>query len=461
MIPKSLSWKPFRFTLHILLMFLIVSSILQNIPAQSIKSSVGHPAWSRNKMIYEVNVRQHTKSGKFRDLEKELPKIKNMGVGILWLMPVNPIGEKNRKGSLGSYYAVKDYMAVNPEFGTMRDFKSLVNRAHKLGMHVIIDWVANHTSWDNVLTKTHPEFYKKDSLGNFVPPVADWTDVIKLDYDNKALWKYMTDALKFWVKEGGIDGFRCDVAGMVPLEYWNQARQELDKIRPVFMLAEWEAPEAHEKAFDMTYGWDLHQLMNNIAKGTRNASEINTYLQRQDSLYPADAYRMYFTTNHDENSWNGTEFERMGQGVEAFSVLTFTLKNSMPLLYSGQEAGLNKRLSFFEKDTIDWKDSKLRGFYTALIQLKLKNKTLLNGSEGGAMKLVSPVDEKSVYSFVRENGKDKILVVLNLSDKEKNIVLSGDIIKGKYTELFSKEKKTFSLKENVKLGPWGYKVFVR
>ncbi|MCU7495246.1 MAG: alpha-amylase [Ignavibacteria bacterium] len=443
-----------------LLSVLILFMSIQQTYAQAVKTSVKHPAWTRNKMIYEVNIRQYTKSGTFKDLEKELPKLKDMGVGIVWLMPVNPIGEKNRKGTLGSYYAVSDYMAENPEFGTMKDFKSLVNRTHKLGMKIIIDWVANHTSWDNVLTKSHPEFFKKDSLGNFVAPVKDWTDVIQLDYQNKELWKYMIGALKFWITETGIDGFRCDVAAMVPTPFWNEARKELDKVKPVFMLAEAEKQDLHEKAFDMTYGWDLHSLMNNIASGKRNASEINSYLSRQDRLYPADGYRMYFTTNHDENSWNGTEFERMKQGVEAFSVLTFTLQNSMPLLYSGQEAGLNRRLSFFERDPIDWKDSEYRKFYTTLINLKLQNKALANGSEGGQMTLVSSKADKAVYAFTRAKGKNKVFVVLNLSGEKKEARLSAQSMKGNYTELFTNEKTNFKSMETFKLNPWEYKVFV-
>ncbi|MGE5354512.1 MAG: alpha-amylase family glycosyl hydrolase [Acidobacteriota bacterium] len=443
-----------------ILAVLILFISIHDISAQAVKTSVKHPAWTRNKMIYEVNIRQYTKSGTFKELERELPKLKNMGVGIVWLMPVNPIGEKNRKGTLGSYYAVKDYMAVNPEYGTMQDFKSLVSRTHRLGMKIIIDWVANHTSWDNVLTKTHPEFYRKDSTGNFMAPVRDWTDVIQLDFGNRDLWKYMIGALKFWVKETGIDGFRCDVASMVPTPFWDEARKELDKVKPVFMLAEAENAELHRNAFDMTYGWDLHHLMNDIALGRNNASAINTYLARQDSLYPRDAYRMYFTTNHDENSWNGTEFERMKGGVEAFSVLSFTLPESMPLLYSGQEAGLNKRLAFFEKDPIDWKDSEYRGFYSALIKLKLMNKALANGVEGGEMKLLSAKDDKAVYAFTRERGKDKVLVVVNLSGDIKEAQLNGQSMKGNYTELFTNEKKSFNDKETVKLNPWEYKLYI-
>ncbi|MGE5456996.1 MAG: alpha-amylase family glycosyl hydrolase, partial [Methanococcaceae archaeon] len=287
-------------------------------------SEVTHPAWSRNLTMYEVNLRQYTKGGTFREFEARLPELKKMGVGVLWFMPINPIGEKNRKGSLGSYYSVKDYMKVNPDYGTLEDFKSLVKKIHQSGMYVIIDWVANHTSWDNVLTVSHPEYFSKDSAGNFMPPVADWTDVIKLNYENKDLWKYMTGALTYWITETGIDGYRCDVASMVPTAFWNEARAELNKSKKVLMLAEAETPELHEKAFDMTYSWNLYHLMNDIAGAKKSAADLDAYFKKDREEYPKDSYRLTFTTNHDENSWNGTEFERLGNGVKAFEVLSFT-----------------------------------------------------------------------------------------------------------------------------------------
>ncbi len=421
--------------------------------------SVKHVDWSRNQNIYEVNIRQYSKEGTFKAVEKDLERLKQLGVGIIWLMPINPIGEVNRKGTLGSYYSVKDYLDVNSEFGTKEDFRSLVKKAHSYGMHIIIDWVANHTSWDNVLAKTHPEFYMKDSLGNFMPPVKDWSDVIDLNYDNKDLWKYMINALSYWIKEFDIDGYRCDVAGMVPIEFWNEARAELDIIKPVFMLAEEEKPEMHS-AFDMTYGWNLYHLTNDIVKGTKNVQDLEAYFAKDETDYPDDAYRMLFITNHDENSWNGTEFERLGPAVYACAVLTATAKG-MPLMYNGQEIGLNKRLNFFEKDPIEWIDSKYEDFYTSLFNLKLKNKALLNGNEGGDVVRITSTNDKAVYAFARVKDKDKVLVVLNLSDKSQDVILNVEDLKGKYKDLFTNEKVQIKAKQDFKLEPWDFKVYVK
>ena len=279
------------------------------------------PEWSYNKAIYEVNIRQYTPEGNIKAFEKHLPELKKLGADILWLMPIHPIGEKNRKGTLGSYYSVKDYKAVNPEFGTLEEFKSLVKMIHKMGMYVIIDWVANHTAWDNEWIIDYPEFYTKDSLGNIISPNPDWTDVADLNFENKKLWSEMIDALKFWVEECDIDGYRCDVAGMVPIEFWIEARTELQKIKNVFMLAEWDTPEVH-LAFDMTYDWNLHKIMNGIAKKEKTVVDLIQQLEKNEKDFSENAFRMQFTSNHDENSWNGTVFERLGDGVETFAVLT-------------------------------------------------------------------------------------------------------------------------------------------
>lgn len=273
----------------------------------------------------------------------------DLGVDILWFMPIHPIGELNRKGSLGSYYSVRDYKAVNPEFGTMEDFKNLVNKAHELGFKVILDWVANHTSFDHQWATDHPEWYTRDEKGNIVSPF-DWTDVADLKYDNNpALWDAMIDALKFWVVEANIDGYRCDVAGMVPVAFWEKARTELDAVKPVFMLAEDEGQrDLMKKAFDANYGWEFHHIMNNIAKGEKNAADVWAYFAKEDTLFAPTSFRMMMTSNHDENSWNGTEFERMGDGAKAFAVMAYTIPG-FPMMYNGQEVALNKRLLFFEK----------------------------------------------------------------------------------------------------------------
>jgi cyclomaltodextrinase / maltogenic alpha-amylase / neopullulanase len=442
-----------------ILLFILIFFITQNLFPQTVNSFVKHPEWSYNKTIYEVNIRQFSEEGTFKGFEPSIPKLKKLGVGIIWFMPINPIGVKNRKGTLGSYYSVQNYTAVNPNFGTLDEFKELVHEIHKMGMYVILDWVANHTSWDNVWTKEHPDFYTKDSLGNFVPPVKDWSDVIDLNYDNKELWTYMINAMKFWIRNTDVDGFRCDVAGMVPVEFWDAARASLDSIKNVFMLAEAEDPKLQANAFDMTYSWELLHLMNNVAKGKKNANDIREYFKKENSIYPENDFKMRFTTNHDENSWNGTVFERLDGAAEMFGVFTVGIKG-MPLLYNGQEAGLNKRLKFFEKDTIDWKKSKFRKLYTTLFNEKMKNKALWNGDEGGEMINIPSDSDSSVFAFVREKDGDKIFAVFNLSNKELKVKLNSDEMAGNYVNLFTSKKVKLSSIAGSDLKPWGYRFFV-
>lgn len=415
------------------------------------------PEWTKNLTIYEVNLRQYSTSGSFRDFEKHLPRLQEMGVGILWFMPVQPIGIKNRKGKLGSYYSVSDYIAVNPEFGTMDDFKSLVKAAHQKGMYVIIDWVANHSSWDNILITGHPGYYTKDSTGKIISPVPDWTDVADFNYDNKGLRRYMIDAMKFWLKETDIDGFRCDVAGMVPVDFWNEVRPALDSVKKVFMLAEWEDPELHKKAFDMTYTWDFHNLITEIAKGKKTALSLDTLFEKEKKKYTADAYRMYFTSNHDENSWNGTAYEKFGEGVKTFAILTFTVPG-MPLIYSGQEAGLNKRLKFFDKDTIEWKDDDFFALYKTLSALKKENKALWNGTYGGEMKKIKTSDDKSVFAFYREKEGKLVVVILNLSKNPVTITLQDCPITGAFNNVFTNKNITIEKKSRFNLIAWEYLV---
>ena len=417
------------------------------------------PEWSYNKSIYEVNIRQYTIEGTFKAFEKHLPGLKDLGADILWLMPIHPIGEKNRKGSLGSYYSVKDYKAVNPEFGTLQDFKTLVNEIHKKGMYVIIDWVANHTSWDNNWMTEHPEYYTKDSVGNIIPPVPDWSDVADLNYENKDLRKEMIAALKFWVEECDLDGYRCDVAGMVPIEFWIEARTELEKIKNVFMLAEWETPEIHQ-VFDMTYDWTLHRIMNGIAKKEKTVDDLIAHLKKDKEEYPANAFRMQFTSNHDENSWNGTEFERLGDGAEAFAVLTCLIPG-MPLIYTGQETGNQKRFSFFDKDTVEWKEHKFFDIYSKLFQLKKDNKALYNGVRGGELIVISNSDQKNVFSFSRSSGEDKVIAIFNLSDSIQEFEIDSEVLQGSYMHFFTGMPETFSSKESFKLNPREYRVYVK
>ncbi len=412
-----------------------------------------HPEWSKDAVIYEANIRQHTVEGTFAAFTERMDELKEMGIDIIWLMPIHPIGEKNRKGSLGSYYAVKDYKAVNPEFGTEADFRALVNKAHEMGMYVIIDWVANHTAWDNVWTESHPEYYMKDSAGAFILPDPGWQDVIDLNYDNKALWAAMTDALEYWVRDFDIDGYRCDVAAMVPTAFWDQARAKLDKIKPVFMLAEASEPELHVNAFDMTYNWQLKDILNDIAAGKKNVSDIHRHFISEDTLYENNWYRMNFVTNHDENSWHKDIHSRLGDFAEISTVMT-CLVEGMPLVYSGQEAGLDKSLRFFDKDTIEWKDHKFRSLFTELFKLKAKNKALWNGDYGGILKYY-PVND-NVLVFSRHNKGDRIVALMNFSSVEESFELNIKELQGKYKNLFSGENFTFGYKQKFDLKPFEY-----
>ncbi len=424
------------------------------------KRELIHPEWAKNAVLYEVNVRQYTPEGTFKAFEKHLSRLKAMGIDILWLMPVNPIGIKNRKGTLGSYYSVKDYLAVNPEYGTKDDLKELVNKAHELGMHVIIDWVANHTSWDNNLITEHPDWYKHDSTGKIIPPVPDWTDVAGLNYTKKELREYMTSALIYWVREADIDGFRCDVAGMLPVSFWNEAVPKIKAVKHVFMLAEWETPEMHDTAFDMTYSWNAYQVMNAIAKGKRTAHAIDSVLKSDSAKYPADAIRMRFTTNHDENSWNGTEYTRLGDAAKTFAVLCFTLPG-MPLIYSGQESAFNRSLKFFDKDIIDWDNYSMADFYSQLGKLKKENMALSAGSAGGKMIKVASDNDNNVYSFLRKKDNNTVFVILNLSSVEQKATLKGNSYEGDYKSLFENKDIHLDGSLSVTLKPWEYRVYYR
>lgn len=420
---------------------------------QSMKMNGTHEDWSRNAVIYEVNIRQYTPEGTFNAFAEHLPRLKKMGVEILWLMPVHPVGELNRKGSLGSYYAVKDYRAVNPEFGTMDDFKTLVTKAHEMGMKVMLDWVANHTAWDNVWTVSNPEFFEKDEKGKFISPY-DWTDVISLDYNNRQMRDSMIAALKFWITETDIDGYRCDVAGMVPTDFWDEARKQLEALKPVFMLAEDEDnADLLREAFDMNYAWKVHKIMNGIAKKEKSLQDLHDYFRWNDSVFKPNDYRMNFITNHDENSWNGTEFERLGAATEAFAAFTFVMPG-MPLIYSGQEAGLDKRLRFFEKDTIDWTTVKFETLYTHLIRIRKKNSALWSGGYGAPMEMLKSSSQEQVFAFIRQNSQEAIVAVFNFSDTPCNDLKLN--IEGNWKNLMTRDKIRFREDTRIQLKPWEY-----
>ncbi|TAF88810.1 MAG: alpha-amylase [Flavobacteriia bacterium] len=416
------------------------------------------PEWVQNATIYEVNIRQFTPEGTFSAFETHLPRLKAMGVDILWLMPIHPIGELNRKGSLGSYYAVRDYRGINPEFGTHEDFAHLVDAAHNLGMKVIIDWVANHTSPDALwIEEGKLDWYTLDSLGKVQPTIGtDWWDVADLNYDNPQMRKEMISCMEYWVRDFNIDGYRCDVAGWVPMDFWNSARAALDQIKPVFMLAEAEGKELYS-AFEMTYGWEFHHILNDVAKGKKNAADVQAYFERMQ--LPVGAFHMNFTSNHDENSWNGTEMERMGDARFAMAVMAATIQG-MPLVYNGQETSLDRRLKFFEKDTINWDKMDLVDFYTRLLHMHQKYPALYVGAQQTAPKFLSTKDQKDLLIYTREQGESKVLVMINLSAKAQKVSLNTAAA-GTYRNLFTDKKETLKDKQSLTLAPWGYAVYVQ
>ncbi|MGA1977094.1 MAG: alpha-amylase family glycosyl hydrolase [Bacteroidales bacterium] len=424
-------------------------------------SEVVHPEWSKNVVMYEVNLRQYTDEGTLKAFEKHIPRLKALGVDVLWFMPINPIGVLNRKEALGSYYSVKDYMDVNPEFGTMDDFKEVLNKAHELGMYVMLDWVPNHTAWDNPLAKEHPGYYVRDKDGKFTPPVGtDWTDVIQLDWSQKGLQDYMISALSFWVKMG-VDGFRVDHPNNTPKEFWERARKELNTIRPVLMLAEIEQPFNYlEKGFDMNYAWELHHLMNTVAQGRDSANAITNYFKKEWLLYPNNAYRLQFLTNHDENSWAGTIDSLMGPAQKVFATMIFT-DQAVPLIYSGQEDCLNRKLKFFVRDPIKWDSCSLTGFYTGLIRLKKDNRALWNGDFGGPMVKIPTNRDNKIFAYYREKEGNRVVVFLNLTKKDVTFKPELKGLDGEYTEYFTGQKEHFPLSVQITLNPWGYKVYIR
>ncbi|MFM1853813.1 MAG: hypothetical protein RL164_1131 [Bacteroidota bacterium] len=430
------------------------------IVAQSSFAQLNTPKWVANSTIYEVNVRQFSKEGTFKALEAQLPRLQKMGVDIIWLMPIHPIGEKNRKGTLGSYYAVRDYRAVNPEFGDFEDFKALVEAAHQLNMKVIIDWVANHTSPDHVwVDQGHQDWYTLDSLGQLQPTIGtDWWDVADLNYDNKEMRQEMISCMEFWVKSANIDGYRCDVAGWVPMDFWIEARKALDAAgKGVFMLAEAEGNELHD-AFEATYGWEFHHIMNDIAKGKKDAAAVHEFFGH---LKPVNnGFHMNFTSNHDENSWNGTEMERMGDARFAMAVMAATIEG-MPLVYNGQETSLDRRLAFFEKDEIDWTRMDLVTFYDRLLHLHQTNPALYVGEGQQAPRFITKPTDKNTLVYVRERDGHQVLVLINLSSIAQQIKFTDLSTRGVFKDLFGDNKIHLETEKSFDVPAWGYKVLYR
>jgi glycosidase len=405
-------------------------------------------------VIYEVNVRQYTQEGTFNAFAKHLPKLKELGVDILWFMPIHPIGELKRKGTLGSYYSISDYREINPEFGTLDDFKSLVDAAHDLEMLVMIDLVAGHTAWDHPWIAAHPEWYLKGDQGNIIPPNPEWTDVAGLNFENQDMLKALEDDMAYWVAEVGIDGYRCDAAYNISIPFWKKAMARLNSIKPVVMLAE---SDGNHKGgyqlialFQLSYDWPGHAILNKIAKGERKATDLENHLKSIQQNYNSEHAVMSFTTNHDENSWNGTVGERLGDAAEIMTVLTYVMPGT-PLIYSGQEYGLDKRLAFFEKDFIPKKESSYMALFTKLNTLKKTSNALDVGKDVASINFLVNANA-DVIAFNRKKGDDTLVFVGNLSNVPQQVSLADD---STYKDVFTNEEVQIN---NLNLGPWTYRL---
>jgi alpha-amylase len=412
-------------------------------------------AWSVNTSIYEVNVRQYTPEGTFNAFAKHLPRLKDMGIEVLWFMPITPISKEKRQGTLGSYYACADYKAVNPEFGTMADFTILVKQAHSLGLKVIIDWVANHTGWDHIWTKTNPEYYKKDAEGNFFD-TNNWHDVIDLNYYDHGMRNSMIEAMSFWVKQCDIDGFRCDMCHLVPLDFWFKARNELDAIKPLFWLGETQ-DVPYLSVFDCLYGWRWMSASHKYYRKEVNMGQLRDTLNHYEFDLPAGTFPLFFTSNHDENTWNGTEYEKYGDMALSLAVFSCTW-NGIPLIYTAQELPLHKRLPFFDKDEINWNGTpELHDFYKNLLQLR-KQHPALKAGETAKPQIITTNSQDQVLAFVRKNEGKEILVILNLSPDDITVQLTGGQASGKFTNVFTRQPVTVNPSFAPQLKAWDYLV---
>jgi glycosidase len=416
--------------------------------------------WINNTDVYEVNLRQYTEAGTFNSFLLELPRLQEMGVSTLWFMPVTPIAEKNKKGTLGSQYACSDYTAVSSEFGTLEDFKSLVAKAHSMGFKVIIDWVANHTGWDHVWTKSNPGYYKMDDATNDFKMASGMDDIIELDFTNPELRRAMIAAMQYWVTECDIDGFRCDLAFWVELDFWLEARTELEKTKTLFWLAEADAMDhaGYYQAFDAIYTWTWMHKTEEFYKQHQGVDMLKDILYQYNAAGNNNAIKLWFTSNHDENSWNGSEYEKYGDAAKALAVHSFTW-DGIPLIYSGQELPNLKRLEFFEKDLIQWNGKyALHDFYKTLLHLRKTNKALRSGDEAVTTFMVNTSANNNLLAFIRKNEESEVLVLLNMTGDKVQFIIEDDNVYGIYRNVFSKDTVNVSLNTNFELNAWGYLV---
>ena len=410
-----------------------------------------------------MNVRQLTPEGTLRAAMERLEFLRDLGIDAIWLMPVYPIGEENRKGELGSYYSIRDYKAINPEFGTIEDFDAFVAKAHSLGMKVLLDWVANHTARDAKWLHTKPaDWYEREADGTAKVP-WDWTDTAKLNYANHDVWRGQIDAMRFWIEKHNVDGFRCDMAMLVPIEFWQEAAKILHAIKPdVFMLAEAEELNLFDRAFDMGYAWEIHHMMCDIAKGGRRVWDLRNTLYADRERYPASAMRMMFTSNHDENSWSGSEWSRFGDSLEVMTALTFLWEAAMPLIYTGQEVGYDHSFEFFDKDHIPhYEPNAHTDLYRKLINLKHSQKALQAGEKGGRIIEIENNAKDCLMTFVREKDDSRVVAIMNLSPYTIHADFNNGIYAGHYTNAITGEEVLLPVHLEYDIKPWGYSILYK
>lgn len=410
-------------------------------------------SWADGTNIYEVNIRQYTLEGTIKAFIRHIPRLHDMGIEVLWLMPITPISIEKRQGSYGSYYAASSYIDIDPAYGSEADFIELIKIAHELGMKVIIDWVANHTGYDHQWTRQYPHFYRKDEMGAFTG-LYGWVDVIDLNYEVPELRHEMIESMKYWITKYDIDGFRCDMARTVPLDFWIEARSECDAIKPMFWLAECEILQYHE-SFDVTYGWEAMRAFDKYMTGEKKLDEIFGILGNY-AQYPVGSKKLLFTSNHDENSDHGTEYEKYGDAAKAMAVFTCTWPG-IPLIYSGQEKPNKRRLAFFEKDAIDWSgEIMLHNFYRTLLSLRKNNLAL----QESASVLLLPISNPDVLAYLCRRQLDKIFVIINFADGAVECSIDHAALPGDYRKIFSNEILTIKRKENFKLGSGEFQLYV-
>lgn len=420
--------------------------------------------WVKDAIIYSVYLRSFSPEGTFEALEKRIPELKEMGVNVIWLMPIHPIGLKNRKGKLGSPYSIRDYYDTNPEFGSIVDFQKLLAVVHQNRMKLILDLVINHTAWDSKLIQQHPEWFSKDSSGNIISPNDDWTDVADLDYSKPGLRKYMLDMMEWWVKDIGIDGFRCDVSELVPIDFWEEARSRLNKIKPIMMLSEGSLPEHHLKAFDITYSWNIYDALEPLLKKERSAKFLDTLLQNEKTEFPINSLRLRFNTNHDKNAWDAPAIIKFGKDGLKLSAILINTMPGIPLIYNGEEVANDRKLGLFEKVDIDWNKSReMDTLYRSLYKLRKDHKAI---SRGKFIKAPTSNDT-NIFAFLRIEGKDRILVILNFSETKQAPKIQSEEIIGKESNITLLDifKNTSQMIEKGEpftpsIDPFGYHIYI-